>query len=694
MKISLQWLNSLLDRPCHLEEAEHALTFAGFPLDGIEALADGDYRLDVEITSNRGDCLCHVGLAREIAAATGRRLVLPTTPTPTIGRPVGEVLTLINETPEACPRFTASVIENARIGPSPDWLRHRLESVGQRPINNAVDVTNWLNFAFGHPSHVFDLDRLEGHTLIVRWAREGEPLRTLDEKPRRLTSKDLVVADAARATSLAGVIGGGDSEVTSQTRRIVLEAATWSPAVVRATARRHQVRTDASHRFERIVDPRPLEGMNRLAAGMIAELTGGTLREGVLVEGQPDPETRRVSMRPSRCRLILGTDAETSEMIRVLDSLGLNPAPAGNDRIACTIPAWRHADLTREIDLIEEVARIRGYDQVPLAEKLPVTITQPQESERAAREIGAALAALGFHETITFSFLTREQAAAFLPPGLELVGVDENRRPGTPILRPSAIASLLQCLRTNHDARNEAPGGMRLFEIASAYAQAAGTRNTVEHRNLSLILETPGVSAGKRATTDQVQHGFRLLRGAIEVIARTVAGPDSRPVVTPAPESSPAWQPGSHGVVSLDDRKVGVCGVISDRTLALFDLQIPVVAADLNFDLLIERYPPVPHVRPLPTFPGIERDLSIVVAESVRWTDIEAVTNSASLARLESVRFVGTYRGKQVGEGRKSVTFRLAFRDPDRTLRSEEIEPEVDRLVAALRDRVGGELRA
>lgn len=694
MKISLQWLNSLLDRPCSLEEAEHTLTFAGFPIDAIEPLADGDHRLDVEITSNRGDCLCHVGLAREIAAVTGRRLILPTHPTPAIGRPVGEALTLVNETPDACPRFTASVIEDARIGPSPDWLRHRLESVGQRPINNAVDVTNWLNFAFGHPSHVFDLDRLEGHRIVVRWAREGEPLRTLDEKPRRLTQKDLVVADAARATSLAGVIGGGDSEVTARTRRIVLEAATWAPAVVRATARRHQVRTDASHRFERVVDPRPLESMNRLAAAMIAELTGGTLCEGVLVEGRPDPESRQVSLRPSRCRVILGTDVDVDGMVRVLGSLDLNPAPEEDDRITCTIPPWRHADLTREIDLIEEVARIRGYDEVPLAENLRVTITQPQESERAAREVGATLAALGFYETITFSFLARDRAAAFLPPGLDLVGVDENRRPGTPILRPSAIPSLLQCLRTNHDARNEASDGFRLFEIASAYAQVSGTRNTIENRNLSLVLETPGVSPGKRATTDQMQHAFRLLRGAIEALARAVAGPHASLAIEPAPESAPAWQTGSHAIVSLDDRMAGVCGVISDRTLTLFDLNVPVVAADLNFDRLIERYPPLPIVRPLPTFPSIERDLSIVVAEDVRWTDVEAAARSASLARLESIRFVGTYRGKQVGEGRKSVTFRLAFRDSDRTLRSEEIEPEVDRLVAALRDRVGGELRA
>ncbi|MEZ6244027.1 MAG: phenylalanine--tRNA ligase beta subunit-related protein [Phycisphaerales bacterium] len=297
MDISLRWLNKYLaPGDVTADEADEALTHAGFPIETRETLASGDVRLDVEVTSNRGDVLCHVGCAREIAASgvasKPRQLMAPPIDrVPTQGK-VSEALTLENREPGVCPLFTARVIRNVKVGPSPAWLIEALESVGQRSINNVVDVTNFITFELGNPCHVFDLKKLAGAKLVIRFANDGEALTTLDAKPRKLVKTDLVVADAQRPQSLAGVIGGADSEVDDSTTDVALEMATWDPVTIRTTARRLGIRTDAGHRFERGVDARTIEDAARRAAALICELTGGTLCDGELADGARSPRTR------------------------------------------------------------------------------------------------------------------------------------------------------------------------------------------------------------------------------------------------------------------------------------------------------------------------------------------------------------------------------------------------------------------
>jgi len=700
MDISVNWLNRYLaPGDATAAEIDEVLTAAGFPIEQTRELPGGDVFMDVEITSNRGDCLSHVGLAREVAACAHarrpRELVLPSFDDPPRTGEVREALTLENRVPEVCPRFTAQVIRGVRVGPSPRWLVELLESVGQRSINNVVDITNWVTLELGHPSHVFDLARLAGPALVVRWARPDERLTTLDAKARTLAPDELVVADAERAQSLAGVIGGQDAEVTEDTTDVVLEVACWDPVTVRRAARRHRVSTDASYRFERGVDPRTLDYPAERAAALIRELAGGDILGGMLDEGRPAEADRIVTMRPSRCEALLGIQVPVGEMIHLLRGLEIEVEQVNEDELRATIPPFR-IDLTREVDLVEEVARTKGLDAIPIEDRLEIAPRHPQESERALREIGAVLTGLGFYETTTFSFVRPEQAEAFVEPGLRTLAVDDERRGAEPTLRPSVLPSLLACRKANQDARVEVPGGVRLYERSAAFAEHDDQhRRTVERRTLALLADVPG--EGTKRSPDERQQGVRQVRGAIEALCRALAGPEATMHSRPDDAPCAAWEEAAFARLELvlgdETIDLGRLGLMRSDVLDQHGLETPVAAAELDADVLIGLYPPRARVHELPSFPDIERDVSIVVDEPTRWATIADLVVAASLERLEGFVFVGCYRGEQVGAGRKSVTFRLRFRDPDRTLRREEVEPEVERLIASMGRELGAEVR-
>jgi phenylalanyl-tRNA synthetase beta chain len=689
MHLSLRWVNDYLSPgDVSATEAEDVLMNLGFPVESWE----GD-KFDLEVTSNRGDMLCHIGAALEIAAKTGRAMKVPRAAVPedAAAGPAADALTLINDTPDACPLFTARVIKGVKVGPSPAWLREKLEAVGQRSINNVVDVTNFINFESGNPCHVFDLAKLEGRTLHIRWARDKEPLTTLDGKKRVLAKDELVVADASKATSLAGVIGGGDSEVSEGTTDVVLEVATWDPATVRRASRRHQVRTDASHRFERTVDPRTVRLALDRAASLIAQVSGGKVCPGVLAQGRPLPETVRIPFRPSRAVALLGIDISTETMVKHLAGVGIGVEQLGRggEELLCAIPPHR-PDLTREVDLIEEVARLHGLDQVPIQDTMLVAVRPPQASESARRAMSGLLTGLGFFETVTFSFCTPKEAAMFMPAGLEEVRVDDERRGGEPSLRPSVLTGLLNVRKKNQHAQVRMPGGVRLFEVADVFAQQGG--KTVENANLALLIDAP--ARGKAASTAELQHAVRTLRGTIETLARTLAGSTAALEITPAAPHAPAFDPRAFATITLGGAALGYLGLLTPGTLAHWDLATPCVAAELNLARLLAAYPPKGSVAALPEFPGIERDISVVVGEQVAWRQIEQAVKGSARPPLEHVEFVTTFRAEKLGKGKKSVTLRLAFRDPSRTLRHEEVDAPVAGVIEALKSAVGVELRA
>jgi len=460
-------------------------------------------------------------------------------------------------------------------------------------------------------------------------------------------------------------------------------------------SRRMNIRTDAAFRFERRLDPRTIDLAARRAVALLCELTGGELAAGVLDEGPPMPPPTVVDLRPSRADLVLGVPTGRDEIVRLLEPLEIDGAVAGDDLIRCTIPAHRAADLTREIDLIEEVARTRSLGVVPIRETLPVRVHRPQASEQVAREIAGVLTAQGAYETVTFSFTTPARATLFLPEGHDLIEVDDDRRKAEPTLRPSVLCGLLECRRANRDAQVSPPGGVRLFETSAVFAQQLG--QSTEHPALGVLFDVPG--AGKTRSPDEIQHAVRAVRGAIDAVVRACAGPEGEVVVSPAKPDSAAWDAGAHATVELrapgaDPRPLGRFGLISAAALKAFDLDLPHVGAELALAPLVDAYPPASLAHALPRFPGIDRDLSLIVDERTPWAAVSGLVAASDLERLVGHELVAVYRGKQAGPGRKSVTVRLSFRDPERTLRREEVEPAVERLAGAARERLGAEIRA
>ncbi|MBL9001957.1 MAG: phenylalanine--tRNA ligase subunit beta [Phycisphaerae bacterium] len=692
MNISVRWLTHYLSAPaCTPEEAELTLMSLGFPSESRTQLSDGDSVLDLEVTSNRGDVLSHLGAAREIAARTGRTLMLPTiTSSQPDSTPATSLIRVENQTPEVCPLFTARVIRGVRVGPSPEWLRVALESVGQCSISNVVDVTNFITMEFGNPCHVFDLHKIEGGTLIIRYARDKEPLLTLDGKRRTLAADDLVVADARGATSLAGVIGGADSEVGASTSDIVLEMATWDPVTVRRASRRHAVRTDASHRFERIVDARTIHTAAERAAALIAEVSGGRVCAGSVEAGVPLAPVTTIRLRPERCAELLGVGIGADEIVRHLTPLGIGIVQRSGEPLQCTIPAWR-PDLTREVDLIEEVVRVRGLDTITVSETLPVAVRPPQATETARREIASVLTGLHFFEAVTFSFTTRDTARALLPMGMSLIEINDERRKGEPVCRPSVLAGLLACRRANQHAQVRPDGGVRLYEVAAVFGQtAAGT--TAESLQLALLMDVP--IKGKVARVEELQVGVNTMRGVIEAVVRAVAGTGQPLEVAPASPHCSGLDPRAYATVTFNASALGYYGLIAADVTAGHDLSWPVIGAELNLPVLLGAYPPRTAVVLPPAFPGIERDVSFVLPETVRWDVLRAEVARHAQPPMDGATFVGTFRGPQVGKSRKSVTIRMHFRDPHRTLRHEEVDAPVAALVDRVKAALGAEVRA
>ena len=687
MLINTRWLNELLEGPdLAPDEIEGILLRQGFPVEERSPLPSGDGELfDVEVTSNRGDCVSHLGVAREVAAGAGRAVALPERPGPTsTGKPVSVLTDVDNQTPEVCPLFTARVITGAKVGPSPDWLAERLVSVGQRPINCVVDASNYILLEMGQPTHTFDLNKLAEKRLIVRYAKAGEELVALDGAKHKLRDTELVVADAERAVSLAGVIGGLDTGVTESTTDILLEAATWDPVTIRTAARRLRITTDACHRFERIVDPGTIrKAADRLAA-LIVELTGGTLAEGDIERGPGlNRDEQRVTLRAERCRSILGLDISGKEMAERLPALGFGVS-ANDDysRIECVIPDHRRHDVRREIDLIEEVVRLHGYEDIHTNERVEMVIAPPQPERQAETALSSALVGMGFYETVTFTFVTHAECDAFMPDGLKTLQVDEERRKGAPALRPSVIPSLLNCRRVNQDNGAANAGEVRLFEISSVFAQTPGG-DSVQNRNIALCVDAP-----------DPQQGLRQLRGVIERLAREMGGTGTAVTIEPTKPIMSAFDPDAHASVKLRDQTLGYMALVSKPTLKQFGIDSPVAVAEVNLDALLALYPPMATVHALPAFPSIERDLSVIVEEMTPWAKIEAAINAVNPDRMVGLSFAGVYRGKQIGAGRKSVTLRMRFQDPARTLRHDEVDPQVESVVGALKAAVGAELRA
>ena len=676
MNISLNWLNSYLDQPVDAQTADRVLTQLGFPLDGLDLRAD-DALLDVEVTSNRGDCLAHLGIAREIASGSGRSLQPPDINLPESSANTIETLTSVaihDDAADACTLYTARLIHGVTIAPSPDWLVNRLEAVGQRPVNNVVDITNFVLQELGQPLHAFDMSLLNEQRIVVRMAKVGETFTAIDGSQHKLQPHMLVIADADKPVAVAGVMGGQDTEVSDRTTDILLESARFDPLSVRTTSRALKLASESSYRFERNVDPHGVDVAGQRAAQLILEIAGGTPTPGVIAVGQPLPAPVIITLRPDRCTSLLGYNLSVEQMIGLLTPLQLNPTWDGNV-IHCTVPSHRR-DLKQEVDLIEEVARVKGYDHIDVQPQMQITVRGRDPLVEAKRQITQCLAAHGYCETINFSTIAESSARPFFTSGIEPASlIDDQQRAAEPILRPSLLPSLLSCRKGNQDAGNH---DVRIFEIGAVFGRENG--QYIEDRHLALLADAP-----------EPDLALRDLRGMLEeLFARLGPRAQCQECRHELGYLQPAIQ-----IVDADQpsRTVGQYGQVTDAMRQQFDLQTSVIMGWISYDWLVGAYPPERQVGGLPRFPAVERDLSIVVDESTRWQAVADAVHAVRPDMLEDLAFVATYRGKPIPTGRKSVTLRMRFRDPRQTLQHDQVDQQVTAVVDQLTRDLAAELR-
>jgi len=676
MNTSVAWINEYLEPPATAEQQAELLTRAGFPTEHFEpvTLPDGsvDTRQDIEITSNRGDCLSHVGLAREIASLSGRTLKVQQAKPKATGPSASTIISVTNRETALCPLYTARVIRGVKVGPSPAWLANRLLARGDIPRNNIVDASNFVQFELGQPTHAFDLAKVKGAKIIIRKATTGEPFLPLGEGAAelKLHADDLVIADAEGPIALAGVKGGGLSAVTASTTDLLIEAATFAPATVRATSRRHGIASDSSFRFERGVSAGQIQDASDRLVELILQIAGGTLCEGGVADGLPITTRAQLSLRGNRCRAILGVPVTDDQMTEALSRLGFEPRLM-NGVVHVTVPVQRR-DIEREIDLIEEVGRMYGLENIPQAESIAVRVTAPQPTELARRAVNQTLVGLGFVETVTHSLVSETAAMAFLPPDLQPLRVADERAKAEPVLRPSILPSLLRLNRDNgnHD--------VRLFESASTFAMHGAQH--LETVNVAMVLPIA-----------DAEHGLREMRGVIDRLTQLLLGHAAELTVDEL-TGLPWFTSGAS--LRVQGKVLGTMGVLAPKTLAAFGLNQTVVAAEIGLPQFYSAYPPETEARALPSFPAIERDVSAVVEDRLRWIEVKSALDTLKLQHVEAVDFVTTYRGKQIGPGRKSLTLRLRFRADDRTLKHDEVDVQMGQVMETLKSRFKAEIRS
>jgi phenylalanyl-tRNA synthetase beta chain len=707
MKISPTWLRDFIDLKVDEQQLARDLTMHGIAVEGITGEGK-DTVYEVEFTANRPDAMNHYGVARECSAIYDIDLKKINTPTLSSAKDGAPAFPIIIEDASGCARYTGRVIRGVKIGASPKHVVERLESVDQRPINSAADATNYVLWEMGHPTHVFDLDTLEGGKIIVRRAKDGEMLKTLDGVDRKLTKDDLVIADARKPVALAGVMGGEDTKVTETTKNILIEAAWFEPDAVRKTARRHGLHTDASHRFERGADYEA----TRLACGRVAQLivesSGGHL-EGDFI----DTVSRKVGHAPvalhvSEVKRILGVDIPATDIERILRRLGFGmcqgscrdgsktrpdgaqPRPYTNADWTVSIPTWR-LDVEREIDLIEEIARLWGYDKFPntLPEFSGSVIDLPDAAKDA--KLHATLLGLGYDEGMTLTFIPEEDAKHFATAAPVKIANPLSEEAGT--MRNTLIPGMLNMLAWN---LNRDTNDARLFEAGNVYEKV--DERTQEHKRISLgaTVESLTKHLPKGGTLDMTKsdnaaalEAFRAFKGDVE----SLLGAFGSKSLYFDEHSAEYFHPGRSARAVMDGTTVARLGQIHPDIAADRKLKQDVYVAEIYLERLYERELREPRYTQIPRYPAVDRDLSFIFDNAVTFEKIRGVVNALHLSDLRAFFPVEIFRGGAIAAGKYSVLLRAEFQSAERTLRDEEVAAWAAQIIKAL-EGIGGTQRA
>jgi len=693
MKVVYNWLKEFVDVTAPPPELRARLSLAGVAIDAIEESAAGPV-LDAEITANRPDCLGHLGIAREIAAIY-RLPVKPVEPKQKeSAEKAADATRVAIEAPELCGRYTARVVRGVKVQPSPDWLRQRLEAIGEKSISNVVDVTNYVMFELGQPLHAFDLDKLGEKRIVVRRARAGEKMRTLDGAERSLAKEMCVIADASHAVAIAGVMGGADSEIGFSSRDILIEAAWFDPISVRRTSKALGLRTEASYRFERGADPEMAELASRRAAELIQQVAGGEILAGV-VDVYPRREAPpKIQISRGDLLRVMGSDVSDRDIEGILGALGFNPsridANRGNTNAAdavwqCEQPSWRR-DVARGIDLIEEVARHYGYDKFPprlppakqAAHRLPHAVELDQLRERVI--------ALGYQEIVAIPIVDARRNELFRPEGAAPAVIGNPLAEDASVMRSTGIVSMLSALEwnLNHGQRN-----LRLFEIGRAYE----LRNGEPVETPVLTLGATGLAREKSIYEEARDLSFADLKGDLDRIGELAGGFH--------------WQAGADGgllgahsaQVSLGksgNEAVGVAGQLARRVADQLKLRQDIFIAEVRLGSLlkgIEGARAALRFTAIPRFPAVERDFALVLSDGITFAQVTESIWALGIPELQQIEAADLFRGGQIAAGKFSLMIRVTFQSAQATLTDAQIGEFSSRIVGALEGKLGATLR-
>ncbi len=696
MKIVYNWLKEFVEATAPAEELRARLSLAGIAIDSIEETPAGPV-LDAEITANRPDCLGHSGVAREVAAIYGLPVKSLKPKLKESSAKAADATRVEIEAPELCGRYTARVLRGVKLQPSPDWLRQRLEAIGQNSINNVVDVTNYVMFELGQPLHAFDLDKLAEKRIVVRRARAGEKIRTLDGAERTLAKEMCVIADASRAVAIAGVMGGAESEIGFSSRNILIESAWFDPISVRRTSKALGLRTEASYRFERGADPEMAEMASRRAAELIQQVAGGELLAGVVDVYPGRAASATIELSRKELLRVMGADVPDRDIEEILGALGFHPVrkdaqrgSAGSLLAAweCKQPSWRR-DATRGIDLIEEVARHYGYDKFP--PRLPPAKRPAQRLPHAAAldRLRERVIALGYQEIVAIPLVDARRDELFRAEGVAPAVIGNPLAEDASVMRSNGVVSMIGALEWN---LNHGQRDLRLFEIGKAYSLHEG----VPVEKMVLTLGATGMAREKTIYEDAREFAFAELKGDLDSVGQLAGG-------FAWGSGGPQWLAGGRAtrVYVAQSRKgasaTGFGGQLARRIADQLKLRQDIFIAELQLEPMLAGVESTGVVRkfmPIPRFPAVERDFSLVLADGVQLAQVVDAIRALAIPELRGVEALDLFRGGQIPAGKFSLMIRVTFQSAGTTLTDAQIADFSARIVGALETKLGAALRA
>ncbi len=681
MEFSLKWLKRYVKTDLGHEKIAEIFTEQGLTVDSIIE-KENDIIFDIDITTNRPDAMNYLGLAREIAASGYGEIVYPEVSVEenTSCKASDFVSVEIEDT--RCKRYVARVVKNVKIGPSPDWMVELLESVGIRSINNVVDITNFVLWEMGHPLHAFDYRFIEGKKIIVRSAREGEKFTTLDGVERVLNPSDLLIADAKRGIALAGIMGGENSEIREDTQDVVIESAYFDPATIRKTSKRLALHTDSSYRFERGADIEILKKAADRAAQLMVEYAGGTLCSETIDVYVEKFEPVRVRLHLEKVDKVLGKKIEPSFIKKTLNNLGFDLIDEGDNYFDYSVPSYR-VDVWREIDLIEEIARMYGYNRFDST--LPLIVTPGKtktDRDRAIEIINEELLKSGFFEAISYSFCSKKDNLVLNPAIKDMVEISNPLSENMSVMRTTIFASLFYPFSKNVNYGNR---NTRLYEIGKTYIKKEELAK--EEHFVSAIAVSGEHRKHWDGTVQKVD--FYRLKGIVESIVERVKGAK----VEFESVDWPCFKKGHGAVILLNGKEIGAIGEFSESVLNHYEIDLPAAGFELSIDRIAEGGLKEFKYKPFSLFPKVERDSAFIIDKTVKFSDIEKVVQSLNIPFLVDFSLFDRYEGKGIPEGKVSIALNFVFQSEDRTLSSEEVNQLHEKIIKEIIVKFGAELR-